>query len=142
MPSSRVCFGMALSLLVLPAALVAGCGGEELEEAAAARAALASAGAAPPTAPGCTFVRGVTTCITVTQHTEESTHTEISGCTVGPAFPPVPGVRSRTFLDVFLVTETTTTLQHGRAGRVFDTQTTSERQLLSSTLVSDVCEPL
>jgi hypothetical protein len=97
---------------------------------------------APPLPPGCSFAKGVTTCVTVTQHLEESTHTETSGCVVGPSLPPIPGRRVRTFQDVILVTETTTTLQHGRSGKVFDTRTTTQTQLVSSTLISDVCLPL
>jgi hypothetical protein len=131
-----------LLVLVLPAAGLFGCGGDEPTGPVPLQAAATELGAAPPTAPGCTFSRGVTTCVAITQHTEQSTHSEISGCTVGPGFPPIPGARTRTFLDVFLVTETTTTLRHGRAGAVFDTQTTTTRQLQSSTLISDVCVPI
>jgi hypothetical protein len=141
MRSARL-WSYVVLLLALPGGALLGCGGEEPAQPAPVQAALTSVGDAPPTGPGCSFSRGVTTCVTVTQHTEQSFHTETSGCTVGPAFPPVPGARTRTFLDVFLVTETTTTLQHGRAGKVFDTQTTTERQLLSSTLISDVCMPI
>jgi hypothetical protein len=143
MKSARVS-AWAVLLLAAPLDLVLGCGGEPASDPALplAQAAVEVSAAAPPTAPGCTFSRGVTTCITITQHEEQSTHTEVSGCAFGPTIPPIPGRRTRTFLDLFLVTETTTTLQHGRAGKVFDTQTTTERQLLSSTLLSDVCEPL
>jgi hypothetical protein len=134
-----VCFRWCAGLLFM-GVLGAGCGGEPLAEPAAPT--VQAVVEAPPLPAGCTFERGVTTCVTVTQRQEVSTHTETSGCVVGPSLPPIPGRRLRTFQDVFLVTETTTTLQHGRAGKVFDTQTTTDRQLVSSTLISDVCEPL
>jgi hypothetical protein len=126
-----------LLLVVSAVVFPAGCGeppssGDDLEltERAANEAA------------NCTFSRGVTTCVTTSQRQVQSTHTEVSGCVVGPGSPPTPGRRTRTFADVTLVTETTTTLQHGRHGPVFDTQTDTQTQLLSSTLISDVCEPI
>jgi len=99
-----------------------------------------SAAATEP--PGCTFAHGVTTCVTTTQHVETTTHGEVSGCMAfnGSAF--VPGRRTRTFEDQVMVTLTTATRRHGRQGAVIDTQTTSQSQILSSRLVSDVCQPI
>jgi hypothetical protein len=87
----------------------------------------------------CTFDRGITTCSTVAQSTETQTHTAISGCLYGPA--AIPSRRERVFEDVYLVTTTTTTLQHGKEGPVYDSQTSSTRALQSSRLVSDTCLP-
>jgi hypothetical protein len=131
------CFAILVSLTAL-----LGCGGEpEAEPALPATQALSEPTAAPTEPPGCTFSCGVTTCVTVTQQVIEESHTEISGCTVGPSLPPIPG-RERTFVDTVLVTTTTTTLQHGRNGKVFDVQTATTRQVLTSRLISDVCVPL
>ena len=41
-----------------------------------------------------------------------------------------------------MVTETTTTLQHGKSGAVYDTHADTTRQLVSSRQISDVCEPI
>lgn len=101
---------------------------------------LASLAAARPDAATCAFSRGTTTCVTTAQHTETSTHDEISGCLFGPS--SVPGRRARTFRDTFLVTESTTTLQHGRRGRVYDTSTAVSRELVSSVQIADVCQPI
>lgn len=79
----------------------------------------------------CTFSRGTTTCVTTVQYQETSSHSEYSGCLAGPS--GVTGSRIRTFSDVYLVTVTTTTYRRGRSGRIYDTQTTTTRQLLSST---------
>jgi hypothetical protein len=90
----------------------------------------------------CTFDRGVTTCVATTEEAETSTHQEFSGCLAGP--PPVfrPGARTRTFEDTYRVTTTLTTTQHGRRGKVIEERTSVERTLVSSRLLSDVCEPL
>jgi hypothetical protein len=88
----------------------------------------------------CSFSRGVTTCVTTTQHQETGSHVEYSGCRYGPS--GVPGRRSRTFSDTYLVTVMTTTLRRGRSDHVFSTQTTTSRQLIGSTQISDVCEPI
>jgi hypothetical protein len=128
--------------LLLLAAMATACGGEPATDPVEPIAHAAVETAARPLPPGCTFSKGVTTCVTVTQQQVQSTRTVFSGCTVGPSFPPIPGRREQTFRDVTLVTTTTTTLQHGRAGSVFDTQTTTDTQLLSSTLISDVCVPI
>jgi hypothetical protein len=82
----------------------------------------------------------VTTCVTTAQHQEVGSHVEISGCLYGPT--GIPGRRSRTFSDTYLVTETTTTLYHGQSDNAFSSQTVTSRQLIGSTLVSDVCEPI
>jgi hypothetical protein len=88
----------------------------------------------------CTFSNGTTTCITTVTTTETGTHQAFSGCLYGPY--AAPGRRIRTFEDTYTVTETTTTLQHGKSGAVYDTQSDTTRQLVSSRQISDVCEPL
>ena len=85
----------------------------------------------------CTFSRGTTTCVSTVQYRETSTHSEYSGCR-GPT--GVSGPRIRTFSDVYLVTATTTTLRRGKSGKIYSTRTVTTRQLLSSTLISDVCQ--
>jgi hypothetical protein len=90
----------------------------------------------------CTFDRGVTICTYVSQRSETLTRVVYSGCVVGPFFPPQPGRRVTTYEDTYLVTTTTTTYQHGRHGKIYDSTTTVERVLESSRLVSSVCEPL
>lgn len=108
-------------------------GGEEIgEDAAEARRDLD---------PDCTFERGVTTCVTVTERTETGTHQAFSGCVAFNGTEFVAGRRVRTFADTFLVTETTTTLQHGMRGAVFDTSVAEERALISSVEINSVCEP-
>jgi len=101
---------------------------------------LASPAAARLDATTCAFSRGTTTCVATAQYTETTTHDEISGCLFGPS--SVPGRRARTFRDTFLVTESTTTLQHGRHGKVYDISTASSRELVSSVQIADVCTPL
>jgi hypothetical protein len=88
----------------------------------------------------CTFSRGTTTCTSAVQYQETSSHSEYSGCLYGPN--GVPGSRVRTFSDVYLVTVTTTTYRRGKSDHVYDSQTTTSRQLLSSRQVSDVCQPI
>ena len=88
--------------------------------------------------PGCTFDTGTTTCVSTTETTVTSTHVAVSGCNYGPT--GIPSRRSRTFEDTFLVTATTTTLQHGRQGAVYDSSTETTRTLVSSVQISDVCE--
>jgi hypothetical protein len=88
----------------------------------------------------CTFSRGTTTCTTTVQYQETSSHSEYSGCRAGPS--GVAGSRVRTFSDVDLVTVTTTTYYRGKSDHAYDSQTTTTRQRLSSTLISDVCQPI
>lgn len=88
----------------------------------------------------CSYSRGTTTCVTTVRYQETSTHSEYSGCRAGPN--AVPGSRIRTFRDTYLVTVTTTTLRRGNSGKIYSSQTVTTRQLLSSTLVSDVCQPI
>jgi hypothetical protein len=85
----------------------------------------------------CTFSRGTTTCISTVQYQETSTHSEYGGCR-GPT--GVSGPRIRTYSDVYLVTATTTTLRRGRSGKIYSSNTVTSRQLVSSTLISDVCQ--
>ena len=89
---------------------------------------------------GCSFSQGVTTCITTTQREITTTHVETSGCLYGPT--GIPGRRSRTFSDTYLVTETTTTLYHGRSDQQISSETTTTTVRIRSTLISDVCEVL
>jgi hypothetical protein len=93
-------------------------------------------------APECTFSRGITTCVTTTQTVESSTHVAFSGCVAFNGTTFVAGQRARTFADQILVTVTTTTLQHWHHGKVFDTSTVTTREIIASTLISDVCTPL
>jgi hypothetical protein len=102
--------------------------------------ASAVANARPAPEENCTFSRGTTTCTSTTQYQETSTHQEYSGCRYGPA--GVTGSRIRTFSDVDQVTVTTTTYRRGKSDHVYDTQTTTTRQRLSSTQTSDVCQPI
>jgi len=97
---------------------------------------------APATDASCSFERGTTSCVTTEQYTEIGTHDEISGCLAGP--PPIfrTGRRTRTFSDTWLVTVTTTTLYRGRSQHDYNTSTSTTRQLIGSTLVSDVCEAI
>jgi hypothetical protein len=88
----------------------------------------------------CTFSRGTTTCVSTVQYQETSTHSEYSGCRAGPN--AVPGSRIRTFSDTYLVTVTTTTLRRGKSGKIYSSHTVTTRQLISSTLISDVCQPI
>jgi hypothetical protein len=95
--------------------------------------------AAPPNDPGCSFDRGTNTCVTTSERTEVSTHQQFSGCVAGP--PPFrPGRKVRTFEDTYLVTTTTTTLQHGLNGETFETQSSEARTLVSSREISSICE--
>jgi hypothetical protein len=90
-------------------------------------------------APGCTFDRGTSTCVATTERFETSTHDVFSGCVAGP--PPFkPGRRIRTFEDTYSIVTTTTTYQHGRNGKVYDTEITEQRQLVSSREISSTCE--
>jgi hypothetical protein len=88
----------------------------------------------------CTFSRGTTACISVSQTTEIVMRQVFSGCLAGPF--GVPGRRVRTFEDTYLVTTTTTTYRHGRKGRIYDTTSIEERQLQTSREVSSICEPI
>ncbi|HEU4324671.1 MAG TPA: hypothetical protein VFS21_16120 [Roseiflexaceae bacterium] len=101
-------------------------------------------GALPPAAAraatSCTFERGITTCVITVQSTETQRRTMVSGCMYGPQ--GVPGRRSRIFEDTYLITATTTTHQHGRHGRIYDSWTEVTRELVESRLVADLCEPI
>ncbi|MEA2766697.1 MAG: hypothetical protein QOK07_3101 [Gemmatimonadaceae bacterium] len=89
----------------------------------------------------CSFSRGTTTCVSSVQSVETATHTEYSGCLYGPN--GVPGARTRTFSDTYLVTTTTTTLSRGQFGPVYDSSTAvTNRVPTGSTLISDVCSPI
>jgi hypothetical protein len=88
----------------------------------------------------CTFDRGTTTCVTTTTRMETETIAMVSGCLYGP--DRQAGRRTRTTETTYRVTDTTTTRQHGRNGAVYDTQTASSREFVSSRFVSDVCEPI
>jgi hypothetical protein len=88
----------------------------------------------------CSFARGTTTCVSSVQYVETTTHAEYSGCLYGPN--GVPGARTRTFSDTYLVTATTTTLSRGQFGPVYDSTTVTTRVLTSSILISDVCAPI
>ena len=88
----------------------------------------------------CSFSRGTTTCTSTVQYQETSTHSEYSGCVAGPNGGT--GARTRTFSDTDLVTVTTTTLRRGKSDHVFSSQTVTTRQRLTSTLISDVCQPI
>lgn len=88
----------------------------------------------------CTFDEGITTCVIVDQVTQTTTHIETSGCVAFNGSEFVPGRRSRTYSDTFLITATTTTYAHGKNGPVYDHTTDVTRTLQSSVLISDVCE--
>ena len=89
---------------------------------------------------GCTFIRGVTTCVSEVSSTETEERVVTSGCIAGPI--GVPGVRRTTFLDTYIVTEQTITRSHGRSGGTFEITTSRSRVLTSSVLVSSTCEPI
>lgn len=88
----------------------------------------------------CTFSRGTNVCTSSSQRSETTTRTVYGGCNAGPSGQP--GRRVTTYDDTYLVTTTTTTYQHGRNGKVYDSSTSEERVLQSSVLVSQTCEPL
>ena len=89
---------------------------------------------------GCTFAQGTTTCVATTRRTETTERIVVSGCLSGPT--GVPGRRTTTFRDTFLVTETTTTRAHGRQGPIYDSRSAVTRMLVTSIQISSVCEPL
>jgi hypothetical protein len=96
--------------------------------------------AAPPTASNCSFAAGTNVCVSTTQSTYTSTHAATKGCLYGPT--GIPSSATLTFLDTYEVTVTTTAYQHGLEGSVYDVSTvTSPPQLLSSTMISYVCNP-
>ena len=79
-------------------------------------------------------------CVYTTQVTYTSTHEATKGCLYGPT--GIPSGATLTFLDTYEVTVTTTVYQHGLEGSVYDMSTvTSPARLLSSTLISYVCNP-
>jgi len=100
----------------------------------------ASASSAAAGTAGCTFDRGVTTCVWVVERTETVERVVTSGCLAGPS--GVPGVRRTVFSDTYAITELTVTQSHGRHGRQIDATTTTVRTLTGSTLVSSTCEPI
>jgi hypothetical protein len=132
-------------VFALVALAAAGCSGDRVATPTGARTSAEAPHGGGPAAPApasgdCTFRRGVTTCQTTTgQHTETGTHQEVSGCLAFNGTTFVPGQRTRTFSDQYLVSEVTTTRQHGRHGAIFDTAAGTTRELQSSTLVSDQC---
>jgi hypothetical protein len=135
----------SLAPIVSTLLLLAGCGADSPSDPSAPRATSQALkpGTGPPPGSDCQFARAVTTCRTTTaQRVETQTHAEVSGCMAfnGTAF--VPGRRTRTFADQVQMSDVTTTLQHGRNGRIFDTRASAERLTLSSTLVSDECLPI
>lgn len=103
-----------------------------------------AAGLLPPAtaraATTCTFERGTNTCVTVEHSTQTEPRTLTSGCLYGPQSQP--GRRSRIFEDTYLITTTTTTLQHGRNGRVYESWTEVTRELVESRQIADLCEPI
>ena len=128
-------------VIALIGALVAGCA----DAATAPTRSPVATGASydisnrPGDEPGCTFDQGVTTCVTIATHAEMSTHQTFSGCVAGP--PPFHfGRRVTTWEDTWLVTVTTTTLQHGRAGLEYESSSTETRDLVSSRQISSICE--
>ena len=118
-----------------PGTSSAGQGGEDLVTASAA------GGQCQPEGAQCQFDRGVTTCVSTSSQTVVTTTQETSGCFVTVGTAEVPGIRTRTFLNHFLVTTTTTTRAHGRCGRVFDSSSSEQQQLQFRDLVADVCVP-
>lgn len=91
----------------------------------------------------CNFDHGTTTCtLTISQETVVGGHDEISGCTAFDGTTSAPGRRTRHYEDTFLVTTAETTHLHGQCGPRIDSSTASQQQLVSSRLVSDVCEAI
>lgn len=136
-----------VSTLALLAGLMflAGCGADSPAGPTAprARSQPLKPGSGRPSGPGCEFARGVTTCRTTTaQRVETETRRVFHGCVAFNGSEFVPGQRTETFEDQVEVSDVTTTVRHGRSGRVFDTTQSTERLTLSSALVSDVCVPI
>lgn len=140
---------MSLRLALLcaaGAAIIAGCAEPTAPTAPTARPARLGASAVPNTvtandaSPDCAFAAGTLTCVYVDEVYQTSTRTAVSGCLAGPT--GVPGRRERVFEDTYLLTATTTTLQRGYAGIVYDHSTVVTRTLVSSTLISDTCTAL
>ena len=65
-----------------------------------------------------------------------------AGCTASNGATFVTGQRTLTFHDQVLVTVTTTVVRKSHHGKVIDTSTVTTREILWSTLISDVCVPL
>jgi hypothetical protein len=102
-----------------------------------------NAGRASTPDESCSFSRGTTTCVSTVSFEEKTTHQEISGCSVGPFFPPVPGRRTRTFDDTYLVTVQHITYYRGRSNHAYASEDReTSRVLESSTQVSDKCEAI
>lgn len=102
--------------------------------------AVAACGGAP--APECTFDQGVKTCVTTTQTIVCETRLVFAGCTAFNGTTFVPGQRVLTFHDQVLITATTTVVRKWHQWKVVETSTVTTREILSSTLISDVCTPL
>jgi hypothetical protein len=91
----------------------------------------------------CRFDKGVTTCTRiVSQETHTGAHDEVSGCMTFDGTSFVPGRRTRSFSDTFVVTTTEMTRAHGRCGRIFESSTTQQQELASSVMTSDRCEAI
>jgi hypothetical protein len=88
----------------------------------------------------CTFSQGTTTCIFTYQYTEKITHLETSGCLYGPY--GIPGRRTRTIEETYLVTVTVASYIHGKSGAPYDVESASTRDFISRVTISDVCEVL
>ena len=88
----------------------------------------------------CSFDRGVTTCVSITERTETAERIVTSGCVAGPT--GVPGVRRTTYRDTYTIIEVTETKSHGHQGIEFDTTTSTTRVLTSSVELSSTCEPI
>lgn len=141
---------MSLSLMIMFAGLALTAGSRNLSEPRAQtpfhEAALnighhrKLAPAIPSLDVGCVFANGVTTCTSVDEYTYTTLRSAVSGCLYGPN--AIPGRRTRTFEDTYLVSVTTTTVSHGKSGPVYDSSSTSSQTLIGSQQISDVCEPI
>ena len=98
------------------------------------------AAATPQPGPGCTFDSGTTTCVEVSVSTVEQTQTLVSGCLFGPE--GVPGRRERVFELTVQITATTTTLNHGLEGVIYEVSTAFSSEVVASRQISDVCSPI
>lgn len=91
----------------------------------------------------CQFAKGLTTCtLTLASQTITGSHDEISGCVVYSPTGSVGGRRTRHYEDSVLVSTVETTLAKGLCGTPYSSTTADQQQILTSQLVSDVCEAL
>ena len=90
----------------------------------------------------CTFDQGVLTCVTTTQTIVCETRVVFAGCMAFNGETFVTGQRTLTFNDQVLITVTTTVVRKWHDWKEGDTSTVTTREILSSTLISDVCVPL